>query len=399
MNPLSLLFVFSILAWLLIATSVAYYWLLALGSMRTPRIALREKPRHRFAIAIPAHDEEAVIGRTLERLHHQRYPRQLYDVFVVADHCTDGTAAIARQHGVLCYERATPPRGSKGAALAWLTERIFEVGVPYDAVVIFDADTQVDAAFLRVMDTRLARGDQVIQGQHRIANPGTGWFAALTWAMFMIDNRFQNLGRSNLGFSAKIMGDSICFRADLLRRLGWDTAGLTEDFEMGLRLLLEGVRVVYEPAAVGCGESPSTWAAARAQRARWLRGAAEAKRRYGWRLLREGLRRRDLVMLEGAARSLLPVYSTLTLVSLVGTLMHLAFFVWSGVFLTGLWALLVVLLGIYPFFGLVLERAPLRAYLSILSGPLFILWRTWVSLWACYGRRPVQWVRTQHGAG
>ncbi|MCS7261600.1 MAG: glycosyltransferase family 2 protein, partial [Anaerolineae bacterium] len=234
---------------------------------------------------------------------------------------------------------------------------------------------------------------------HRIANPGAGWFAALTWAMFMIDNRFQNLGRSNLGFSAKIMGDSICFRADLLQQLGWSTTGLTEDFEMGLRLLLEGERVVYEPAAIGCGEAPTTWTAARAQRARWLRGAAEAKRRYGWRLLREGLRRRDPAMLEGAVRSLSPVYSTLVLLSLVGTLAHLAFFAWSGVVLTGLWMLLVVLLGVYPFFGLVLERAPLRAYLAILSGPLFILWRTWLSLWARYGRRPVQWVRTQHGVG
>src|SRR5207237_7553717 len=127
------------------------------------------------------------------------------------------------------------PRGSKGAALRWLFARILDPdskwspAAPYDAVVIFDADTHVQRDFLRLMDARLSGGASVIQGQHRIRNPRDGWFPALTWAMFIIDNRLQNLGRTNLGLSAKNMGDSICFRADVLRRLGWGE-GLTEDY-------------------------------------------------------------------------------------------------------------------------------------------------------------------------
>lgn len=389
----------SLVVWTLVAAGVAYLWLPALAGVRARPLSLPTAPTHRFALLIPAHNEAAVIGHTLDRLARLDYPRDLFDCFVVADHCTDATAAVAREHGATCYERQVQPRGSKGAALAWLIERVAETGVPYDGLVVFDADTRVEPAFLRAMDARLAGGDQVVQGQHRISNPDAGWFPALAWAMLMIDNRFQNLGRANLGWSAKIMGDSICFRAYLLQRLGWSTTGLTEDFEFGLRLLLDGVRVAYEPAAVGYGEAPPTWKAARAQRARWLRGAAEAKRRWGWQLLRTGLRQRDVAMLEGAARSLLPVYSTLVVVSVVAAVMHLAFLPVIGPTLPGLWALLVVLLAAYPFFGLTLERAPLRAYLAILSGPLFILWRTWLSLKAHYGRQPVTWVRTEHGAG
>ena len=92
------------------------------------------------------------------------------------------------------------------------------------------------------MDSRLAQGAQVVQGQHVIRNPDDGWFPALTWAMFLIDNRIQNLGRSNLGWSAKNMGDSICFRADVLRRLGWGE-GLTEDYQLRQRLLLAGIAI------------------------------------------------------------------------------------------------------------------------------------------------------------
>ena len=97
--------------------------------------------------------------------------------------------------------------------------------------------------------------------------------------MFLIDNRFQNLGRSNLGWSAKNMGDSICFRVDVLLQLGWGE-GLTEDYHLRHKLLLNGIRIAYEPAAIGYGEAPITWSRARAQRARWLRGTHDTSQQY-----------------------------------------------------------------------------------------------------------------------
>jgi len=70
--------------------------------------------------------------------------------------------------------------------------------------------TRGRSAIFTVMDARLAQGDQVIQGQHVIRNPKQGWFAALTWAMFLIDNRYQ-IWPLQFRWSAKHMGDSICF--------------------------------------------------------------------------------------------------------------------------------------------------------------------------------------------
>ena len=61
------------------------------------------------------------------------------------------------------------------------------------------------------------------------------------------------------------------------------------------------------------------------------------------------------------------------------------------------WAVLALLLFLYPLFGLFLERAPLRAYLVILSGPVFILWRTWLAFWARFSGKQVVWIRTSHG--
>ena len=380
---------------------LGYLLLLALSAIRSaPRPTTRGRTvSNRFMIVIPAHDEAGVIAATVSRLFNLDYPAHLFSVHIIADHCSDNTADAARQAGAVVHERNEGPRTGKGAALSWVFQRILEKQ-HCDAVVIFDADTRVDPQFLRVMDWRLAQGDKVIQGQHIISNPDKGWFPALTWAMFLVDNRFQNLGRSNLGWSAKNMGDSICFHVDVLLQLGWGE-GLTEDYHLRYKLLLNEIRITYEPAAIGYGEAPITWSRARAQRARWLRGTHDTSQQYVKRLMIEGLKRRNLVMLDGALQASFPSYSTLSLLALIVLAVQVAinYFIkpilpWP---LIGAWAAIVVTLLIYPLLGLVLERAPLRAYIAILSGPYFILWRTWLALSSRFRRTQVTWIRTEHG--
>ena len=385
----------------LLLLPLGYLLLLALGAIRSASRpdTHRRSPSTRFMIVIPAHNEVSVIRATVSRLLAINYPAHLFSVHIIADHCSDSTAEVARQAGAVAHERNDGPRTGKGAALSWLFQRILEKQ-QCDAVVIFDADTRVDPEFLRVMDWRLAQGDQVIQGQHIISNPNQGWFPALTWAMFLIDNRFQNLGRSNLGWSAKNMGDSICFRADILLQLGWGE-GLTEDYDLRHKLLLNGIRIAYEPAAIGYGEAPITWSQARAQRARWLRGTRDASQQYVKLLILEGIKRRNLAMLDGAIQASLPSYSTLSLLVLVILAIQVSIhFLIEPIFpwpLMVAWVVVEGILLIYPLIGLALERAPIKAYLAILLGPYFILWRTWLAFSSRFGGKQVTWLRTEHG--
>jgi 1,2-diacylglycerol 3-beta-glucosyltransferase len=391
--------IISLVALIICALPLGYLFLLALASVRpTPSTARGLHPSHSYIIAIPAHNEASVIESTVQRLGTLDYPANLFSIHVVADHCSDDTAVLARQAGAFVHERNDGPRTGKGAALSWLFQQVWNDD--RDAVVIFDSDTQVHPDFLRIMDARLAQGDRVIQGQHVISNPESGWFPALTWAMFLIDNRFQNLGRANLGWSVKHMGDSICFRTDVLHRVGWGE-GLTEDYQLRQRLLLEGIKIAYEPAAIGYGEAPRTWAQARAQRARWLRGTRDASQQFARRLLMEGIRRRDVALLDGALQAYLASYSTLTMISILSLLIQVLvnwrvgpIFSWTMV---KVWAVIVSALFVYPLIGLALEKAPLRAYLAILSGPFFIVWRTWLALVARLDSKPVNWIRTAHG--
>jgi cellulose synthase/poly-beta-1,6-N-acetylglucosamine synthase-like glycosyltransferase len=398
----------SVAALVALGIPVAYPYLILAGAARgvlrhgkakgkgedQPKPPLQEGCR--FAIAVPAHDEAAVIGATAAALRRLDYPAERFDVYVAADHCADDTAALARQAGAACFERAEGPRGGKGAALSWLFERIWETGVEYDAVVVFDADTRADPGFLRAMARRLDAGVAAVQGQHRIRNPQDGWYPALADAMFRLNNRVFNQGRANLGLSAMNMGDSICLRGDVLRRTGWGE-GLTEDYDLRARLLLDGLRIAYEPEAAGYGEAPATWAVARRQRERWLAGTYHSARRSLGPLLRQGIARRDPAMLDAAAQMVLPAYSTLTVAAAGALLLHLALH-WIGVAVpAGLvagWLAVLGLLLAFPVLGLALDRAPLRAFLVILSGPLFVAWRTALAVGSRFLRPPSSWVRT-----
>jgi hypothetical protein len=97
----------------------------------------------------------------------------------------------------------------------------------------------------------------------------------------------------------------------------------------------------------------------------------------------------------------LPSFSTLTVACVIAlvTQILLAWLVGLTVMpaLIYAWVGVCVALFVYPLFGLALERAPAKAYLVILTGPLFVIWRTVLAITSRYSRRPAIWVRTAHG--
>jgi cellulose synthase/poly-beta-1,6-N-acetylglucosamine synthase-like glycosyltransferase len=378
-----------------IGLEVGYLYLLALASL-LPQTPIKDTDRWlRFAVAIPAYNEADVIADTVRRIKDAKYPQELLDIYVVADHCIDTTAINARDAGATVFERQTEEKGGKGAALAWLFERIFHTCMGYDAIAVFDSDTLVDPDYFRIMNQRMGAGSQAVQGKHVISNPEAGWFPALTWAMFMIDNRFQNQGRARLGLSAKNMGDSICFQGKLIQRYGW-CEGLTEDYAFRQRLLMEGICIDYEPRAIGNGEAAPNWDVARVQRSRWILGAYLANRNTARNLLIEGFKRGNAPLLDGALQAYLPSYSTLTI--LTGILTGLAWIFqvvlvhWLPMAFTGLF----ITIFFFPILNLAMELAPPKAYLMILTGPIYIFWRTWISIVARLSNKKDQWVRTPH---
>ena len=144
-------------------------------------------PEKRFAVVVAAHNEEAVVGQLVENLKRLDYPDELYDIYVIADNCSDRTPQIAAAAGAIVCERTHPTKKSKGYALEWMFEQLFEMDVDYDAIAIFDADNLVHPNFLKEMNHRLLKGDKVIQGYLDAKNPYDTWvsgtFAIAFWVI------------------------------------------------------------------------------------------------------------------------------------------------------------------------------------------------------------------------
>ena len=82
---------------------------------------------HKFALIISAHNEEAVIGNMVESLNALDYDDDSYDIFVIADNCTDKTAQRAAEAGAIVYERADKEKRGKGFALEWFFEKLYKM--------------------------------------------------------------------------------------------------------------------------------------------------------------------------------------------------------------------------------------------------------------------------------
>lgn len=250
------------------------FWLYQFVISITSLIKFKEKPmltdkKHRFIIALPANNEESVIGNLIKSLQMQDYDKSLYDIYVIADNCTDGTANVARENGAIVYERFDENKKTKGYALNWFLDKMKDKKEDYDALLVFDADNVVDKNFLNVMNKKLCQGEVLVQGYRDIKNPTDTWvsggYAIFYWTM----NRLYHLARYNMGLSPLINGTAFMVKWDILIDEGWNTKTLTEDIEFALINISKGVKLGWAKDAIVYDEQPLTFKQSWKQRERW----------------------------------------------------------------------------------------------------------------------------------
>lgn len=264
-------------------------------------------PLKRFAIFIPAHNEAVVIGNIVENLSHLNYPKDSYDLFVIADNCTDDTAAIAGAVGANVLERFDDKEKGKGYALKWAFEKVlYGEECEYDAAVVFDADNLVSKNFLKEMNNKLCDGQKVIQGYIDSKNPRDSWITTSYSIAFWTSNRLFQCARSFLGLSCEIGGTGFCMDVKVLRQVGWHATCLVEDLEFTMKLVQNGIKVGWANEAIVYDEKPLTLAQSWKQRRRWMQGFADVCSRYFFKLLIKGIKERDAALIDCAIYTLQP---------------------------------------------------------------------------------------------
>jgi len=241
-----LIFSFSFFVQLLLFILGVYYLVIMIaGWIPLPeRKKAREEKRsilHRFAIVIPAHNEESVIGSMIKSLKKQKYPSEYFDIFVICDNCTDNTEQQAKNAGAHVLIRNNLIETGKGYALDWAFSRIFTMEKQYDAICVFDADNVVSSSYLSEMNNMLSCGHQVIQGYIDSKNPYDTWISLSYSIAFWLSNRIFQQTRHNLGLSCGLCGTGFCIKTDIIREIGWGATCLTEDLEFTMKLVLNNI--------------------------------------------------------------------------------------------------------------------------------------------------------------
>jgi 1,2-diacylglycerol 3-beta-glucosyltransferase len=375
-----------------------YLALLAAFARRRPA-APPVAPTTRFDVFVPAHDEEPVIAATVRSLLEMDYPRDRFRVTVIADNCTDGTAAIARAEGARVLERQSATLRGKGHALAFAFAASLAEGFA-DALVVVDADTLVSPNLLAAFAARLAAGEEALQATYGVRNPGSGWRPRLMSLAFTLFHDVRSLARERLRLSCGLRGNGMAFSRGLVARVPYAAFSIVEDLEYGLDLGLAGVRVAFVDEARVVGDFPAGERASRTQRDRWERGRAAIAKARGRALLLQALRRRDRVLLDLALDLLVPPLARLTAATAVGLVASAAalWAGWAGVLPLALWAVALLGIAAYVARGCVLTGEGPRVVAALAWAPVYMIWKA-ASRGTRRSKRSMEWVRTSRETG
>lgn len=362
--------------------------------------SLETDSKRRFAIVVPAYNEESSLPRTLKNLFEVDYPDDKFDIIVIADNCTDNTAEVAREKGAEVMVRTNPEKRGKGYALRWCFDQLIEKNTTnrYDSAIVVDADSIVSNNLLRVMNKYRENGAEVIQGYLTVdSNPGV-WTSEIIRIGFTLYNFVRPLARRAMSCPAGLRGNGMCFSMEVLKQVPWDAYSLTEDLEYGIKLLLNDVNIVFAPEAIGFNVVPENPENAESQRERWEIGRLPILKNYFGKLFKEVFKRRSFKVLDTLIDLVTPPLVNMMIVAFAMTLVSLVLW-FLGLQSTLLWVWLwvgIVGLGFFhALLGLYTAGVGWSTYRSLLYVPRYAVWKLYVYFKVLFFEgRTTEWVRT-----
>lgn len=348
-----------------------------------------------LALLMPAHNEATGISQTLATLVPQLFPHDR--LLVVADNCTDDTAAVARQAGATVVERVDPQRRGKGYALDFGLQQL--AADPPEVVVLVDADCDVYPGAVAALAQQAQRTQRPCQGIYLMETPaqpslkdGVSAFA------FKVKNQVRPLGLFNLSQPCLLTGTGMAAPWSALTEVNLASGHIVEDMKLGLDLAVAGHAPRFCPAAKVISRLPDSDQAATSQRTRWEHGHLQVVRSLAPTLLGQALRQRRLDLLALALELAVPPLSLLVMLTVALAGIN---GLWGGI--TQQWLPTQITLAALAAVGVAIGAAWARHGRSDLSLaqlaaiPLYILGK--IPLYFKFLVKPQQdWVRTERSS-
>lgn len=277
------------------AAYLIYYVITGLCILKQKSKIKEETKKHKFAVIVPARNEEKVIGNLLKSLNNQEYPKDYYDIFVVVNNCTDRTKEIALENDAQVIECKTSVK-SKGEALKIAFSKLNDND--YEAYIIFDADNIVHPKFISKMNNALGEGYELAQGFRDSKNVSDTWISSCYSIHYLIHNIFLNKARMNIDKSSFINGTGFMITKKFLNRKGYKAHTLTEDIELTTRCAIDNEMIAFVDDAITYDEQPTTFKESWKQRKRWSIGTIQCLKIYSGKLIKKFFRKNNFASID-----------------------------------------------------------------------------------------------------
>ena len=267
-------------------------------------------PRGSVAILVPAHDEACGIGRALRSVIPQL---QSHDrLLVVADNCTDDTAAIARHEGAEVVVREDPGLRGKGYALDFGVRHL--AADPPALVIIVDADCRVQPDCIERLAQACVSSMRPVQALYLMqAGADAPLKARLAQFAWILKNWVRPRGLLRMNLPCQLMGTGMAFPWPLIAAAPLASGHIVEDLKLGIDLACAGAAPLFCPSACVVSEFPASGEGIRAQRTRWEHGHLGMIAGEAPRLLSMAVRKRSAPLLAMALDLGVPPIAALTL--------------------------------------------------------------------------------------
>ena len=337
-----------------------------------------------LTVLVPAHNEEALIGRCIRSVLASASSG--VDVLVVAHNCTDATAVRAEAAGANVLVLNDPRQTGKGCALRYGFAAT--LASPSHGVMVIDADSVVELGLIERVRHRLMLGAPAMQCRYEVSCSQDRRRAKLTTLAFHAFNVIRPRGRARLGLSAGILGNGFALHREVLKRVPYNAHSIVEDLEYHLTLVRANIRVEFIDTAVVYGEMPVTSKSAQTQRARWEGGRLRVMKQWAHRLLVDVARGRVRLIEPLLDLLALPISSEVTLL-LVAACLPVT---WLRFYVLAAFAVLLFHVTAAAFSG----PGFWGTMKALSTAPGYILWKLWIfpEIWRT-SRANAAWVRTE----
>jgi cellulose synthase/poly-beta-1,6-N-acetylglucosamine synthase-like glycosyltransferase len=354
--------------------------------------AAAQGARPRVAVLVPAHNESTVIDATLRTLRPQLLPGDR--LLVVADNCSDNTAALARLAGAEVVERRSVDQRGKGYALDFGVRHLADAAP--DVLIIVDADCQVSEGFVERLAICCIDSQRPVQSLNLMRAPaGSGLKVQLAEFAWCVKNRARPQGWARLGLPCQLMGTGMAFAWRDLPLIDLASGHIVEDLKMGLDFCRSGKPPLFCPDALVTSYFPRSEEGLTTQRTRWEHGHLGVILGDTPKLFAESVGKRNGNLLAMTLDLLVPPLALLTLVLVAAFGLSWLIFLLTGALAPALIATAgVMILGTTVLLAWSQFGREIISFSTLMYAPFYALKKIPLYVGFLF-KRQVEWVRSK----